>query len=189
MANINLLPWRDQYRQEKKQEFITILVGVCAAAAFIAYLWISSIQGSIANQTSRNSLLQTEISALEKQVVEIKELKKRRSELLDRMKVIQDLQGTRPVIVRYFDELARSVPDGVYLTLLVRKGSVINIEGIAESNNRVSSMMRNLDQSEWFSSPNLTSVSSASKEEGEQANKFKMTVVTSAPKESDKEDN
>lgn len=180
MAKINLLPWREAYRQEKKKEFIGILVGVFILSALVAYLWVSSVQSAITDQNARNRLLKTEISALEKQVSEIQELKQRREELLARMRVIQDLEGTRPVIVRYFDDMVRAIPDGVYLNLMERKGESILLEGIAESNNRVSSFMRNLDESDWFASPNLSSVMAAP-EYGEQANSFRMTVRTSAP--------
>jgi type IV pilus assembly protein PilN len=182
MAKINLLPWREAYRKEKKDQFIAILIGVFIISALLAYVWISSVESAIDNQNSRNRLLETEIAALEKQVQEIAELKKVRDDLLTRIKVIQDLEGTRPVIVRYFDDLVRAVPDGVHLNSVVRTGDVISIEGIAESTNRVSSLMRNLDQSDWFASPNLTSVTAAPAE-GEQANLFKMTVKTSAPQE------
>src|SRR5690554_2113569 len=182
MAKINLLPWREAYRKEKKEQFIAILVGVFVLSAVLAYAWISSVESAIENQNSRNRLLETEIAALEKQVQEIAELKKVRDDLLTRIKVIQDLEGTRPVIVRYFDDLVRAVPDGVHLNSVVRKGDVISLEGIAESTNRVSSFMRNLDQSDWFSAPNLTSVTAAPAE-GEQANSFKMTVRTSAPQD------
>jgi type IV pilus assembly protein PilN len=182
MAKINLLPWREAYRKEKKDQFIVILVGVFIVAAFVAYLWVSGVESAIDNQNARNRLLETEIAVLEKQVQEIAELKKVRDDLLTRIKVIQDLEGTRPVIVRYFDEFVRAVPDGVYLNSIVRSGEVISIEGIAESTNRVSSLMRNLDQSDWFAAPNLTSVTAAPAE-GEQANSFKMTVRTSAPQD------
>lgn len=182
MAKINLLPWREAYRKEKKEQFIAILVGVFILSAVLAYAWISSVESAIENQKSRNRLLETEIAALEKQVQEIAELKKVRDDLLTRIKVIQDLEGTRPVIVRYFDDLVRAVPDGVHLNSVVRKGDVISLEGIAESTNRVSSFMRNLDQSDWFTAPNLTSVTAAPAE-GEQANSFRMTVRTSAPQE------
>ncbi len=180
MARINLLPWREAYRQEKKKEFIGILVGVLILAGLVAYLWVSSIQSSISDQQSRNRLLKTEISALEAAVVEIQQLREKREQLLARMRVIQDLEGKRPVIVRYFDEMVRAVPDGVYLNRMERQGEVILLEGIAESNNRVSSFMRNLDESDWFAAPNLSSVTAAP-EQGEQANAFRMSVRTSAP--------
>lgn len=180
MAKINLLPWREAYRQEKKKEFFVILAGVLVLSGFLAFLWVSNVQSAITEQNARNRLLNSEISALEKQVSEIEQLKERREELLARMRVIQDLEGTRPVIVRYFDDMVRAIPDGVYLNLMQREGESIRLEGIAESNNRVSSFMRNLDESDWFAAPNLRSVIAAP-EQGEQANSFIMTVRTSAP--------
>ena len=185
MARINLLPWREDYRQKRKKDFLTLLVGIFILAGFVAYLWVSSVQSSISDQRARNLLLQTEISALEQQVSEIQELKSRREELLNRMRVIQDLEGTRPVIVRIFDEMVRAIPDGVFLDIMGREGDVIILSGIAESNNRVSSFMRNLDESNWFAAPNLNAVTAAA-EYGEQANSFNMTVRISAP--SDKSD-
>ena len=182
MAKINLLPWREAYRKEKKDQFVAILIAVLLAACVVAYLWMSSVESAIENQNSRNRLLETNIAELQKQVDEIKELKRIRDDLLMRIKVIQDLEGTRPMIVRFFDEFVRAVPDGVYLSLLSRTGETISIEGIAESTNRVSSFMRNLEQSDWFTSPNLTSVV-ADPNSGEQASAFKLTVQTSAPSE------
>lgn len=180
MAKINLLPWRQAYREEKKREFVGIIAAVFIVAALGAFSWISSVESAIENQGSRNRLLDQEIAKLDAQVKEISELKKVRDDLLARIKVIQDLEGTRPVIVRYFDDFARAIPDGVFVTLVDRKGTVVSIEGVAESYNRVASFMRNLETSDWFASPNLTSVTAAP-EEGEQAQMFKMTVQTSAP--------
>ena len=182
MAKINLLPWRDEYRREKQQEFLTVLGVVAAITALAGYLWISSVNGAIEGQQKRNQILNKEIEALEEKVKEIDELKKRRAELLDRMKVIQALQGERPVIVRYFDELVRAIPEGIYLTSLDRTGNVINLRGITESNVRVSALMRNVDESEWFSTPNLSSVQ-AKPEFGEQASEFTMSFTTSKPKD------
>jgi type IV pilus assembly protein PilN len=181
MANINLLPWRDEYRKEKQQEFVTIIVGVVILSAAVAYGWVSSVNSAIEHQNSRNQYLQVEIKALDKKVAEIRELKNRRKELLERMKVIQGLQGKRPLIVRYFDELVRSVPEGVYITNLKRAGDVISIDGITESNVRVSALMRNLDESDWFGAPNLSSVKAEPKF-GEQASSFKLTFRTAVPK-------
>jgi type IV pilus assembly protein PilN len=180
MAKINLLPWRQVYREEKKREFIGIIIGVGIATALVAYSWVASVDNAIENQAARNQLLTTEIAKLDLQVKEISEIKKVRDDLLARIKVITDLEGTRPVIVRYFDDFARAIPDGVYLERVERKGDTIFIEGIAESYNRVSSFMRNLDASDWFASPGLTSVTAAPAE-GEQASMFKMTVKTSIP--------
>lgn len=182
MARINLLPWRDEQRQEKKKEFFTVLGGFGILGLLCGYLWVNNVQGSIDAQNSRNNLLQTEINGLQQQVAEIQELKKRRAELLERMKVIQGLQGTRPIIVRYFDDLVRAVPDGVYLTRLSRSGEQINVDGVAESHSRISAFMRNLDGSDWFSEPNMETITVAP-EEGEQAQKFRMTVGAAVPKQ------
>jgi len=185
MATINLLPWRDQFRQEKKKEYLGVLAAVGVVALIAGFIWISSVEGDISNQQVRNNILTAEIKILDEKVKDIRELKKRRQELISRMKVIQNLQGTRPIIVRHFDELVRAVPDGIHLNSLIRKGKVLHIKGIAESNNRVSSFMRNLDHSEWFAAPNLTGVRAAP-EEGEQANSFELSVATSAPKDTKK---
>jgi type IV pilus assembly protein PilN len=184
MAKINLLPWREAYRKEKKEQFLAIIGGVVLLSGLISYLWISSVESSIENQQARNHLLETEIASMEKQVKEIADLKKVRDDLLARIKIIQDLQGTRPLIVRYFDDFARSIPDGVFVTMVARAGSVVSIEGVAESYNRVATFMRNLDSSDWFANPNMTSVV-AVPAEGEQAQAFKMTVNTSVPTEVD----
>lgn len=180
MAKINLLPWREAYRKEKKDEFVMMLGGILAFAALVAYLWVASVESAIENQNDRNRLLDTEIAALEKQVQEISELKKVRDDLLARIKIITDLQGTRPLIVRYFDDFARAIPDGVFVTLVARQGDIVSIEGIAESYNRVASLLRNLEDSDWFVSAKVTSII-ADPKEGEQANAFKMTVHTSVP--------
>jgi len=180
MAKINLLPWRQVYREEKKREFLGIIFGVGLVAAFAAYLWVSSVQSAIENQNARNQLLNQEITKLDAQVKEISEIKKVRDDLLARIKVITDLEGTRPVIVRYFDELARAIPDGVWVSSVERKGNILTIEGVAESYNRVASFMRNLESSDWYASPSLSSVQAAPAE-GEDASTFKMTVETSAP--------
>ena len=182
MAKINLLPWREAYRQEKKREFLGVIAGVGLAAVFGAYVWVSNVQNAIENQNARNQLLNQEIAKLDAQVKEISEIKKVRDDLLARIKVITDLEGTRPVIVRYFDELARAIPDGVWLTSAERVGNIVTIEGVAESYNRIASFLRNLESSDWYASHNLISVDAAP-EEGEDASRFKMTVETSAPAE------
>lgn len=180
MAQINLLPWREEFRQEKKKQFLTQLGGVCLLAVGIAFFWKQAVEGAISSQNARNTMLTTEISQLEKQVSEIKELKKKRKELLDRMMVIQDLEGKRAIIVHYFDAFARAVPDGVYVTSLSKTGDLLSIQGVSESNNRVSTFMRQLDSSEWFTDPNLKSVVAAP-QHGEQASIFEMQLTAVVP--------
>lgn len=180
MAQINLLPWRDERRAELKKEFLTILAAVAAVGVAIVLLVDLVVSAQIQYQKDRNNYLTENIRELDKKVAEIRELQKKRTQLLDRMKVIQELQGNRPIIVRVMDQLVRTVPDGVFYTELKSEGSVINITGIAESNNRVSSLMRRLDASDWFSDPNLQGVR-AEPSFGEQATTFNMTVNLQLP--------
>lgn len=184
MAKINLLPWREAFRTEKQKEFLSLVVVMLVVAVLAAFGWDRVVNSQIKSQTSRNQLLNTEIAKLDKQVAEIKELKARRQNLLDRMQVIQELQGNRPEIVKIYDEFVRAVPDGVYFTKMIRKDSQISLVGYAESNNRVSSLMRRLDASYKFSEPNLTKVQD-SDVLGEDGSQFEMRVkITKAPVDS-----
>lgn len=180
MARINLLPWREERREEQRKAFYTILGAVAAFGLVCVVIAHLVINGRIDHQNARNTHLQQNIAVLNKEVEEIKDLRKRRAELLDRMKVIQDLQGSRPLIVRLFDEIVRTLPDGVFYRSLVRSGSTITIQGTAESNNRVSSLMRRLDASDWFKNPNLSGVT-ANPRAGEQGSDFSLTVQIEAP--------
>ncbi len=182
MASINLLPWREERRQALKKEFLTVLGVVAAIALLLVVVANRVVNGAIEHQQARNQYLQTHINELNRQVAEIAEIEKKRAELTDRMKVIQDLQGTRPLIVRVFDELVRTLPDGVFYRSLNRSGNRIELQGVAESNTRVSSLMRQLETSEWFESPNLTAVEAAP-DFGELASSFRMTVRISTPQE------
>ena len=180
MATINLLPWREERREELKNEFIAITIAFALAAAAVVFIWQLILNSQIDYQASRNNYLKKNIGELEEQVQEIAELKQKKNELVERMEVIQSLQGNRPEIVHIFDELVRTLPDGVFYNFIERKGNQIGIKGTAESNNRVSSLMRQLEDSEWFSEPNLRSVK-ANAEFGEQANDFEMVVILTSP--------
>ena len=177
MSTINLLPWRDEYRQEKKREFFSVLVLASIFACLIAFLWFSETNSQIDAQKNRNNLLKSEIAQLESKVKEIEQLRKRREQLEARITIIQDLQFKRPLAVRYFDEFVRAVPEGLYFNKLDRKGDRFSVQGTTESNNRVSTLMRNLDRSDWFEAPNLKTVI---------ADKFNLSVdATSLSKEAD----
>ncbi len=180
MAQINLLPWREERRQELKKDFLVTTGLVIALAVGLLLLGDRMVDGQIQHQKARNEYLTENIKVLDQQVAEIRELQKKRNQLLDRMRVIQELQGNRPIIVRVLDQLVRTVPDGVFYTNLQTKDKTITIRGVAESNNRVSSLMRRLDSSEWLASPNLDAVKAAPKY-GDQANTFNLTVQIQAP--------
>ena len=182
MARINLLPWREQLREERKKEFLTILALVVLFAGALVFLGDRYVNGRIDHQNERNAFLKKEITLLEARIRGIEELQARRAQLLDRMKIIQDLQGKRPVIVRVFDELARTLPDGVYFTNIGMKGAVLSVKGGAESNSRVSNLMRQMDGSEWLTAPNLTAVKAVTSGALDQANVFELSVKQTAPR-------
>ena len=180
MAQINLLPWREARRQELKREFLATLALILGLGVGLVVLGDRVVNSQIENQKARNQYLTQNIVELDKAVAEISELQRRRNQLLDRMRVIQELQGNRPIIVRVLDQLVRTVPDGVFYTTLKTSNKKISITGIAESNNRVSSLMRRLEASDWLADPNLDAVRAAP-EYGDQATTFSLTVNVQAP--------
>ena len=184
MAKINLLPWREELRKERQQEFIGIVVAVAIAAAALVWFVTGIIEGQYKNQKVRNSFIQQEMSVLSEQISEIQALRDKREQLLERMQLIQNLQGNRPIIVRLFDEVARSIPDDLYFTSLDIKGHQVSVKGRAKSNNRVAALMRNFDESDWFDAPNLISV----KAEKGGYNTFEVTMTQVDPKNKSKED-
>lgn len=188
-TRINLLPWREWRRKRLQREFILQLVLAAALGAAIWFFWNSAVSARVEGQERRNAHIEEQISKLDDKIKEIEKLEERRSELVERMKVIQELQGNRPTIVYLFDRLVKTLPDGVYYTSVERNGKQFSISGVSESNNRISRLMRNLEESRWFEEPNLQNVSAdespedeASDEEG-QRNKFELTVSQGNPRE------
>lgn len=180
MARINLLPWREARREEQKRAFLSILALVVALAAMLILLADRVVNSQIDNQRARNDYVTRNIRELDKQVEEIKDLQRKRNQLIERMRVIQELQGNRPIIVRVLDQLVRTLPDGVFYTSVTASGQQLSINGVAESNNRVSSLMRRLDASDWLTTPNLDAVRAAP-DYGDQANTFNLTVQVDLP--------
>ena len=155
MSKINLLPWREDLRKEKQKDFVTTLgffILVTALLIGIAHFYNNEL---IDKQQIRNNYLVEKTAVLDKKIKEIQDLEKEKQRLLDRMRAIEQLQGNRPLIVRFFDELVTSLPDGVSVTGISQKGLNITINGEAQSNARVSSLMRNLEASEWLEDPQL----------------------------------
>ena len=180
MSTINLLPWRELRRQQRRQQFLTslgITVLVAGLSIFIWDLWVNYLSD---RQQHRNNYLREHIALLDQEVAEIRELQQRRSQLVERMEIIETLQSNRPVVVRLFDQLVRTLPDGVFFTALNTRDNVVALEGVAESNNHVSRLMRRLDASDWLDSPKLDAVQSAPKY-GDQAATFKLSVTLSRP--------
>jgi len=158
MARINLLPWREELRKQQQQEF-----GAIAGAALVATLLLIGaahliIQGKTDFQIERNNLLKREIAELEKKIKEIDQLEKLKTNLISRMEVIQKLQLSRPQIVHLVDEVIDALPDGAYLTSLKQDISSVVIDGKAQSNARVSSLMRGIEKATWMTKPTLKDI-------------------------------
>ena len=155
MARINLLPWREAARQQRRQEFLTLLgiaLGLTAMAVALVHFYF---EDRISGRQARNQYLKTEIAALDRKIKEIDEIEKTKADLLARMEIIQRLQKSRPEIVRLFDELVTALPEGVYLTKLEQAERTITLEGRAQSNARVSAFMRRIESSQSIGQPRL----------------------------------
>jgi len=185
MAKINLLPWREVLKKEQQRQFASIAIGsVIFMTLIIVYLHIH-FAGLISAQENRNAFLEKEIEKVEKDIVAIKTLEDDKASLLARMNIIQQLQGSRPEIVHLFDETAKTLPAGVYLTKLNRAGTTVKIEGVAESNANVSTFMKNLDASRWLKGPKLD-VIDASKSQYQGLSWFNLRVAQTKPTNKDK---
>ncbi len=155
MAHINLLPWREERRKEQLRQFLTIL-GLSVVLMLLVILAVHlQYNRMISAQQSRNNFLKNEITAVEKQIREINDLAKEKKRLLARMEVIQQLQRNRPGIVHLFEEMVKVLPEGAHITSLKQSGKHLVINGIAQSNARVSAYMRNIDSSNWLTKPEL----------------------------------
>jgi type IV pilus assembly protein PilN len=155
MPSINLLPWRQALRQRRRKEFLYGIVGALVLAGIvtlIASLWVSSM---IDAQNRRNDLLKAEIAELDKAIEQILALENQKARMIARMEVIDTLQASRPEVVKLFDQIVSTLPEGVYLTSVKQSGKKLEFNGVAQSSTRVSAFMRNIDASETLSSPEL----------------------------------
>ncbi|MDO9372415.1 MAG: PilN domain-containing protein [Gammaproteobacteria bacterium] len=164
MTHINLLPWREARRKEREREFAVMAGGAAALAAVIVFYAHIQISGMIESQEARNSLLAQETTALDKEIGEIKNLEAEKSRLLARMNVIQDLQLSRPEVVHLFGELATTLPEGVHYTAIKQQGAGLTVGGVAQSNARVSTLMRNLENSPGLEKPVLDVIETTEKD-------------------------
>src|SRR5579863_147172 len=162
MPRINLLPWRDQQRRDRKLAFFVALISAAALAgvvAFIAYLLLGSM---IDAQEHRNDRLRAQIKVLDKQIEEINDLEAQKQKFISRMQIIEKLQRSRPEVVHLFDELVKEMPDGTYLTSVKQSGTKLKLDGVAQSSTRVSALMRSISASQWLRDPELEVVQTKS---------------------------
>lgn len=161
---INLLDWRQERRDRVKKQFMILLgLGAAAAAVLVVVVWIGALQ-TVEHQTARNDYLKQQIAETEKKIKEIQDLAKTKASLLARMRVIEQLQASRSAMVHFFDEIVNTLPDGVTLTAIKQVGGKVTLDGIAESNGRVSTYMKNLENSQWFDAPKLVIIKTSEKD-------------------------
>jgi type IV pilus assembly protein PilN len=179
MPRINLIPWREAERKRKRQEFGVGAVAALLLAGVIGLGINFQMQGAIDNQNARNQYLKDEIAKLDKQITEILALDQQKKRLAARIQVIEQLERSRPEIVHVFDQLVRTLPDGIYLTSVKQTDRKIQVKGLAQSSTRVASYMRNIDASEWLTDPSLEILET--KDSGDAGAQFSLTAMQENP--------
>jgi type IV pilus assembly protein PilN len=187
MPRINLLPWRDSLKKEREIRF-GIVTGIALGITALIFLGVHFyIANSIGYQESRNNYLVEQIKEAEEKITKIKDLEQQKERLIGRMSVIQELEKSRPQVVHLFDELVKQVPPGVYFTKMEQKGDKITLEGIAQSDARVSSLMSNIEMSQWLSHPKIYQIVTKEQKQdkdkkGTRVSEFKLEVTQTALK-------
>ena len=181
MVKINLLPWREERRQQLTKEFYVLLgLGAIIALAIVVAVYMI-YDHNIKFQNERNNIVTSEIAKLDAQIKEIENLEKTRDDLLARKKVIEELQANRTQMVHLFDELVGTIPNGVFLENIKQNGNIISLEGYAQSHSRVSAYMRKLEKSEWFKIPVTVEYIKADESFDTHEQKFKLMIVLTNP--------
>ena len=160
MPRINLLPWREQERKERKLKFFVWLGGAAVGAGVVAFACFLMFKSNISAQEQRNDRLRFEIKTVDRQIEEINDLESQKQRFISRMQVIEKLQRSRSEVVHLFDEVAKTMPDGTYLTSFIQDGKKLKFEGVAQSSTRVSTFMRAISASQWMKDPELEVVES-----------------------------
>ena len=155
MPRINLLPWRQRQRAQRQKEFGLFAIGAVAAAAAVTLFTSWGVSAAIDGQRNRNELLKQEISELDRQITEILGLEAQKERMRARMEIVERLQRSRPEVVHVVDQLARTLPEGVFLTSVKQSGEKLELKGVAQSSTRVSTLMRNIEASQWITDPQL----------------------------------
>ena len=177
MPRINLLPWREEQRKQRQKNFaISVVVGI-VAAGLVTLLAGLIVQARIDHQNARNQRLEQEIARLDKLIEEIANLERQKERLLARMEIIEELQRRRPESVHLFDQLVRTLPDGVFYTGVRQTINRVELEGNAESSTRVSALMRNIESSPWLKSPTLEVVESEEDRAGVRRSRFSVSAT------------
>jgi len=183
MARINLLPWRENLRQERQRNFMIALIGTGLLAVALVFLGSHLVQRQISAQEARNTFLQQEIRKLDRDIESIEQLEQTRDNLLARKNVIERLQENRSMMVHLFNYLARTVPEGIRLTSVRQTGEELTIQGTTQSETRVSDYMRNIERAEWMHEPELRIIEARDDSDaGAQPFRFELRARVASPK-------
>lgn len=177
---INLLPHREQRRALQQKAFVALVVGSAIAGLVAVLIGHVIITGLKDHQDQRNAFLKAEIAKLDAQIKEIAQLKEKTNALLARKQVVEELQVNRAEVVHLFDELARQLPEGMYMKSLKQQGNKLTVSGYAQSSARVSMLMRNIENSSWLSAPRLIEVKVASQNKM-RVNEFSLEATQKVP--------
>ena len=180
MARINLLPWRAERRKQRQKEFLAMLAVSGVLALVLSFLIISYYNGQISGQNERIGFLKSQIATVDAQIKEIEALDEKKSKLLARKEVIEQLQANRSKMVHLFDSLVRTIPDGVILASVQQEGDKLTLQGRSQSNARVSSYMRNLESAGWMTKPELSVIEAKAGDPGLPYT-FTLTVMLANP--------
>tara|TARA_R110002050_G_scaffold269917_2_gene412491 strand:- start:22953 stop:23516 length:564 start_codon:yes stop_codon:yes gene_type:complete len=186
MPRINLLPWREERRQERQQQFLTAIGLSLIVAVAIFYAALMYADSLLEEQNQRNAFLKKEIALMDRTIAEISTLEAERTRLLARMNVIQELQTSRPKVVKVLDALVRTLPDGIYLEKLTRRGDSLILDGVAQSNARVSVFMQQLDSNQELTESTLSVIQRTSISD-DAIRKFSLSIGESKVKNEDGE--
>ena len=186
-THINLLDWRVARRERRLEDFKKQMVAAALVGFAIALLWWMHAGSVLSEQESRNDMLRTEIKRLDGEIKEISELEAVQANLMARMQVIDSLQASRSATVHFFDQLVATLPDGLHINRLVQNGTEVTIDGVAESNARVSSYMKNLESSGWFDNPRLIVIRSAERDRVRQSDFTLRVKALTEPQNDDAE--
>lgn len=175
MIRINLLPHREMRRKQQQQQFF-LMLGFVAVVGVVIWLTVHTyLSDRIDEQNARNKYLQEEIAKLDKQIEEIKVLKEQIAALLARKRVVETLQSNRSEVVHLLDQLARQLPDGIYLKSIKQTGNKVTITGYTQSQARVSTLMRNLESSQQLENPELIEIKAVT-QGAARINEFTMNI-------------
>jgi len=183
MIRINLLPHREQKRQARQRQFISMAIGLAVLGLAVIGLVHVVIAARIENQNSRNALLKVEIAKLDEQIKEIDKLREQTQALLARKQIVETLQSNRTEAVHLLDQLVRQLPDGLYLRSVKQNGAKVTLVGYAQSNARVSTLMRNIESSPWLAAPELVEIKSVALDK-QKVNEFTLNLQVKRPTES-----